>query len=178
MRVFFLRFSHESVLKMIKDIWPIIFNELIENFKNESRNKDIPILIESFRFIELLSLANEEEFTYYQWIFLLDTFNMKDLDIRNHESLLSQLIQKENKIFRPIAVDIISDGDMTIDENMIKGNQAGKSQLVIKTEGETKEDLQKAVKKFFYSIGDMNNYNAEINYEQIEDIIEKDFLKV
>ena len=178
MRVFFLRFSHESVLKMIKDIWPIIFNELIENFKNESRNKDIPILIESFRFIELLSLANEEEFTYYQWIFLLDTFNMKDLDIKNHESLLSQLIKKENKIFRPIAVDIISDGDMTIDENMIKGNQAGKSQLVIKTEGETKEELQKAVKKFFYSIGDMNNYNAEINYEQIEDIIEKDFLKV
>ena len=178
LKILFLRFSHESVLNIIKDLWPIIFNELIENFKNESRNKNIPVLIESFRFIELLSLANEEEFTLYQWIFLLDTFNMKDLDTRNNESLLSQLIKRENKIFRPIAVDIISDGNMAVDDNMIKGNQVGKSQLVIKTEGETKEELQKAVKKFFYSIGDMNNYNVEINYEQIEDIIEKDFLMV
>ena len=176
MRILFLRFSHESVLKMVKDIWPIIFNELIENFKNESRNKNISVLIESFRFIELLSLANKEEFILYQWIFLLDTFNMKELDTKDPESLLSKLIKNDNEIFRPIAVDIIKDGDMTTTEGMIKGNQVGKSQLVINTKGETKEEFQKAAKKFFYSIGDMNNYNAEINYEQIEDNIEKDFL--
>ena len=41
---------------------------------------------------------------------------------------------------------------------------------------ESLEDLQNAVKQFFYSIGDMNNYKVEINYKQIEDIIEKDFL--
>ena len=176
MRILFLRFSHEGVMKMIKDLWPIIFTELIENFKNETRNKNIKVLIESFKFVELLSLANEEEFSLYQWIFLLDTFNMKDLDTRNPESLLSDLIKRESKIFRPIAVDIISQGNMEVNDNMIKGKQVGKSQLVIKTEGETLEELQKSVKKFFYSIGDMNNYKIEINYDQIEDIIEKDFL--
>ena len=176
MRILFLRFSHEGVMKMIKDLWPIIFTELIENFKNESRNNNITVLIESFKFIELLSLANEEEFSLYQWIFLLDTFNMKDLDTRNPESLLSELIKRENKIFRPIAVDIIAQGNTKVNEDMLKGKQVGKSQLVIKPEGETLEELQKAVKKFFYSIGDMNNYKVELNYDQIEDVIEKDFL--
>ncbi len=178
MRILFLRFSHESVMKMIKDLWPIIFTELIENFKNEKRNKHITVLIESFKFIELLSLANEEEFSLYQWIFLLDTFNMKDLDTRDPNSLLSKLINKGNEIFRPIAVDIISreENQISVDDDMIEGKKVGKSELVIKTEGETLEELQKALKKFFYSIGDMNNYKVELNYEQIEDIIEKDFL--
>ena len=176
MRVLFLRFSHEGVMKMIKDLWPIIFTELIENIKDEKKNKEIKVLIECFKFIELLSLANVEEFSLYQWIFLLDTFNMKDLDTRNPESLLSDLLKKESKIFRPIALDIIDKGDMNVDEQMIEGNHKGKSELVVCPKNENLEELQKALKQFFYSIGDMNNYKVELNKKQIEDIIEKDFL--
>ncbi len=75
-------------------------------------------------------------------------------------------------------MDIISreENQISVDDDMIEGKKVGKSELVIKTEGETLEELQKALKKFFYSIGDMNNYKVELNYEQIEDIIEKDFL--
>ena len=183
MRVLFLRFSHESVLKMIKDIWPIIFTELIINFKNTKRNANNKLLIESFKFIELLSLANEEEFSFYQWIFLLDTFNMKDLDTTNPNSLLSILLKKENKSFKPIALDVISDiikneetqGTPSNDE-LIKSKNVGKSELVIVPKGEDLEDLQEVVKKLFFSIGDMNAFKAELNYDQIEDVIEKDFL--
>jgi hypothetical protein len=176
MRVLFLRFSHEGVMKMIKDLWPIIFTELIENIKDEKKQKDINLLIECFKFIELLSLVNVEEFSLYQWIFLLDTFDMKDLDTTNPESLLSDLLKKESKIFRPIALNVISEGDMKVDKPMIEGNHTGKSELVVCPKNESLEDLQNAVKQFFYSIGDMNNYKVEINYKQIEDIIEKDFL--
>jgi hypothetical protein len=176
MRVLFLRFSHEGVMKMIKDLWPIIFTELIENIKDEKKQKDINLLIECFKFIELLSLVNVEEFSLYQWIFLLDTFDMKDLDTTNPESLLSDLLKKESKIFRPIALNVISEGDMKVDKSMIEGNHIGKSELVVCPKNESLEDLQNAVKQFFYSIGDMNNYKVEINYKQIEDIIEKDFL--
>jgi hypothetical protein len=176
MRVLFLRFSHEGVMKMIKDLWPIIFTELIENIKDEKKQKDINLLIECFKFIELLSLVNVEEFSLYQWIFLLDTFDMKDLDTTNPESLLSDLLKKESKIFRPIALNVISEGDMKVDKSMIEGNHTGKSELVVCPKNESLEDLQNAVKQFFYSIGDMNNYKVEINYKQIEDIIEKDFL--
>ena len=176
MRILFLRFSHDGVMKMIKDLWPIIFTELIENFKNEKRNNNINLIIESFKFIELLSLANTEEFTLYQWIFLLDTFNMKDLDTKNPESLLSDLLKKESKIFKPVALDYISKGNMDVNEEMMEGKHEGKSTLVFCPEKATKEELQNALKKLFYSIGDMNNYKVELDSEQIEKLIEEDFI--
>ena len=176
MRILFLRFSHDGVMKMIKDLWPIIFTELIENFKNPNRNKNINLIIESFKFIELLSLANAEEFSLYQWIFLLDTFNMKDLDNKNPESLLSDLLNKENKIFKPVALDILVKGNMDVDKEMMEGKHEGKSTLIFSPEKPTLEELQDAVKKFFYSIGDMNNYKVEIDSAQIEKLIEEDFI--
>ena len=177
MRILFLRFSHDGVMKMIKDLWPIIFTELIENFKNENRNKNINLIIESFKFIELLSLANAEEFSLYQWIFLLDTFNMKDLDTKNPDSLLSDLLKKESKIFRPVALDILNKEDLkNIDNKLLEGKHEGKSTLIFCPEDPTLDELQNAVKNFFYAIGDMNNYKVELNSEQIEKIIEEDFL--
>ena len=130
MRILFLRFSHDGVMKMIKDLWPIIFTELIENFKNPNRNKNITLIIESFKFIELLALANTEEFSLYQWIFLLDTFSMKDLDIKNEESLLSELLKKECKIFKPVALDFLPKGNLNVTEDMLEGKHEGKSTLV------------------------------------------------
>ena len=53
LRVLFLRFSHEEVMKIIKDLWPIIFMELIQNIEKPKRNNDIDLVIESFKFIEL-----------------------------------------------------------------------------------------------------------------------------
>ena len=53
LRVLFLRFSHEEIMKIIKDLWPIIFMELIQNIENPKRNNDIDLVIESFKFIEL-----------------------------------------------------------------------------------------------------------------------------
>ena len=177
LRILFLRFSHEGVMKMIKDLWPIIFAELIENFKNRTRNNQINLLIESFKFIELLSLANVEEFSLYQWIFLLDTFNMKELDTRNPESLLSDLLKKESKIFKPIAVDVIGKEDnINVNDDLIEGRHKGKSELLVCPKNETLEELQNAVKKFFYSIGDMNTYKVELNLGQIENVIENDFI--
>ena len=101
---------------------------------------------------------------------------MKDLDTRDSKSLLSDLLQRERKIFRPISIEIIRKGNIDVNDEIIKGRQAGKSQLLVIPEKETLEDLQKAVKKFFYSIGDMNTYKVELNYDQIEDVIEKDFI--
>ena len=86
------------------------------------------------------------------------------------------VLQRERKIFRPISIEIIRKGNIDVNDEIIKGRQAGKSQLLVIPEKETLEDLQKAVKKFFYSIGDMNTYKVELNYDQIEDVIEKDFI--
>ena len=176
MRILFLRFSHEGVMKMIRDLWPIIFMELIMNIENEERNKKVKLVLESLKFIELLSLANIEEFILYQWIFIIDTFDMQNLNIKNENSLLFQLITNR-KIFRPIAVNLLNIEDLNkIDDKLIEGNHKSKSELYIRIKNESKQELENAVKKYFYSIGDMNSYKVYINYEQIEEVIEKDFI--
>ena len=176
MRILFLRFSHEGVMKMIRDLWPIIFIELIKNIENEDRNKDIHLLAETFKFIELLSLANIEEFSLYEWIFIMDTFNMNYLDIRKKDSLINRLLRKENKSFKPLAINILSKGKLEITDQLLEGKHQGKSELYIKTKKNNFEELYKGVKNFFYSIIDMNSYKVPVNFEQIEQIIEKDFI--
>ena len=176
MRILFLRFSHDGVMKMIKELWPIIFTEIIQNLKNENRNKELDLIIENFKFIELLSLANPEEFCLYQWIFLIDTFSMKDLDIKDQKSLLSELLQKENKIFKPVALDFLDKNNLEIDNNIMEGKHKGKSTLIFRPENATLEEMQKALKNLFYSIGDMNNYKIELDLDQVEKFIEEDFI--
>ena len=177
MRILFLRFSHEGVMKMIRDLWPIIFMELIMNIEDEERNKKVKLVLESLKFIELLSLANIEEFILYQWIFIIDTFDMQNLDIKNENSLLYHSLNKERKIFRPMTVNLLNEEDLNnVDEKLLEGNHKSKSELYIRIKNENIEDLQKAVKKYFYSIGDMNSYKVSVNYDQIEEVIEKDFI--
>ena len=179
MRVLFLRFSHDGVMKMIRDLWPIIFTELLNNIKDEKRKKDAELITESFKFIELLSLANVEEFTLYEWIFILDTYDMNNLDTRNEKSILSELLKEKSQVFKPIAVEFLKKMKSTdVNDDLLKSRNTGKSELYIcPTKGNMKELLY-AVKKFCYSIIDMNSYKVPVNYDQIEDIIENDFLDV
>jgi hypothetical protein len=176
MRILFLRFSHEGVMKMIRDLWPIIFTELIQNIENEERNKHIHLLAESFKFIELLSLANIEEFSLYEWIFIMDTYNMSYLDTRKENSMLNRLLSKDNKAFKPLAINILSKQNIEVNDALLEGKHKGKSELYIRTKNDTIDELFKGVKKFFYSIIDMNSYKVPVNFEQIEQIIEEDFI--
>jgi hypothetical protein len=179
MRVLFLRFSHDGVMKMIRDLWPIIFTELIKNIEDPNRNKDLDLVIESFKFIELLSLANVEEFCLYQWIFILDTYNMNNLDIRIPKSFLNILFDNDHKkVFKPITVKFLYKKKLfdNINDNLLKVN-SGKNELYICTKGNNENDLLEGVLKFFYSIGDMNSYKVPVNLQQIEDIMENDFIE-
>ena len=179
MRVLFLRFSHDGVMKMIRDLWPIIFTELIKNIEDPNRNKDLDLVIESFKFIELLSLANVEEFCLYQWIFILDTYNMNNLDIRIPKSFLNILFDDDHKkVFKPITVKFLYKKKLfdNINDNLLKVN-SGKNELYICTKGNNENDLLEGVLKFFYSIGDMNSYKVPVNLQQIEDIMENDFIE-
>jgi hypothetical protein len=176
MRILFLRFSHEGVMKMIRDLWPIIFTELIQNIENENRNKDVRLVSESFKFIELLSLANIEEFSLYEWIFIMDTYNMNYLDVRQEDSMINRLLDKSNKAFKPLTLNILSKGKLEINDSLLEGKHKGKNILYIRTKKGSFEELYNSIKKFFYSIGDMNSYKVPANYEQIEQIIEEDFI--
>ena len=176
MRILFLRFSHEGVMKMIRDLWPIIFTELIQNIENNERNRNIHLVAESFKFIELLSLANIEEFSLYEWIFIIDTYNKNYLDTRNEDSMINRLLSKENKAFKPLALNILSKGSLKVTDKLLEGKHEGKSELFIKTKKYDFEELFRGIKQFFYSIIDMNSYKVPVNFQQIEQIIEGDFI--
>ena len=177
MRILFFRFSHLGVMKMIKDLWPIIFMELIMNIEDNERNKKVKLVLESLKFIELLSLANIEEFILYQWIFIIDTFDMQNLNYRNESSLLFNLMKKDNKIFHPFAFSLLNLEDMkNTDEKMLEGKHKSKTELYIRIKKEDMSELQKAVQKYFYAIGDMNSYQVNDDYNQAEEVIEKDFI--
>ena len=136
-----------------------------------SKNDNL-LVNESFKFIELLSLVNIEEFSLYQWIFMLDTFDMNDLDTNNKESLLNKILSNKDILFNPLSLEIIGKGNISVNENILRGQQKGKSELYI--QGDSGNFTSK-IKQFCYSIGDMNSYKVEANYEQIEKMIENDF---
>ena len=172
-----MRFSHLGVMKMIRDLWPIIFMELIMNIEDKERNKKVKLVLESLKFIELLSLANIEEFILYQWIFIIDTFDMQNLNYKNESSLLFNLMKKDNKIFHPFAFSLLNLEDLkNVDEKLFEGKHKSKTELYIRIKNETMEELQKVLKKYFFAIGDMNSYQFYDDYEKVEEVIEKDFI--
>ena len=172
MRMLFLRFSHDGVMQMIRDLWPIIFTELIQNIKNGAKTRKNNLLLESLKFVELLSLVNIEEFSLYQWIFMIDTFDMDDLDIKNDLSLIKKLISNKEEIFMPLILGVVGKIDEEKIDKLCKSKQKGKSELCILSSNE----MRKQCLNFLYSIGDMNSYKVDANYEQIENSIETDYI--
>lgn len=72
-RVMFLRFSHENLVETLRLLWPIIFGELASIIKEKKKNTTFELNTNSLKLVELLSLANMEEFGLYQWIFMIDS---------------------------------------------------------------------------------------------------------
>ena len=60
-------------------------------------------------------------------------------------------------------------------------NKKAKSKLVINIDYNNKKDMLEGldgkIKKFFFSIGDMNNYKGDVDENNIEEVIEKDFIE-
>ena len=180
LRILFIRFSHENILEMIRQLWPIIFNEIVKNLENKVTDKNTldEFKLETFKFIELLSLKNIEEFSLYQWIFIIDTFDLERLNFQKKDSLL-QIILNQPLIFRPFSIDCCLFWNDC--ENYMISNKKAKSKLVINIDYNNKKDMLEGldgkIKKFFFSIGDMNNYKGDVDENNIEEVIEKDFIE-
>ena len=101
---------------------------------------------------------------------------MNDLDIKNENSLLKRLLNKNNKFFRPLCLEAFAGNDISFNPKKEEGEHKGKSELYIIAQNE--KTLKEKIRDFFYSIGDMNSYKVEVNYEQIEDTTENDFLNM
>ena len=155
LRMLFLKFSHDAVMQMIRDLWAIIFTELVTNINNYiTKNEGFKSVLESFKFIELLSLVNIEEFSLYQWIFLLDVFDVKECNIKI-DSLLKRLCVDQESLFKPLSLGILFTDISNIGDDMRKDKKRAKNELIIDAENEV--NFKKQLSELFYSIGDINS---------------------
>ena len=174
LRMLFLRFSHDAVMQMIRDLWPIIFTELVININNFIKeNKNFGTVLEPFKFIELLSLVNIEEFSLYQWIFMMDTFDKKDCEAKN-DSLCEKLLEDKTSLFKPLTLEIIKNNKKQFSEEIFVEEKKEKSELIIDARDD--KEFKEQIFKFFYSIGDKNCFKVKANLDQIAENIENDFI--
>lgn len=98
-RVMFLRFSHDNLIEMLRHLWPIIFSEVISILTSKKLHNNLDLQLSSLKLIELLSVANMEEFCLYQWIFVFDTYE---------QSLIKSLANiKSSSTFMPFIIELI-----------------------------------------------------------------------
>ena len=122
---------------------------------------------------------------------MLDTFDRENLDIKKEDSLINK-IKKDKLNFKPFCMKINMDLENSDNSDLIKGNNKEKNELIIvdnnlmgnsnnyeiinNEEEDENKKLTNLIKKFFFSIGDMNSYKTNINYNQIEQCYVQDFL--
>lgn len=132
-RVMFLRFSHDNLVEMLRHLWPIIFAELLNILSSKKKNSTTDLTLASLKLVELLSLANMEEFCLYQWIFTFDTFD---------SNYITSLVQAgSTKAFTPFVIEMIRNTIILNDkdEKVKKYDDFDKRGLII--------DIQKVKRK-------------------------------
>ena len=87
--------------------------------------------------------------------------------------MISKLIIDKQNLFKPLLLRIIGKKEINSNKYLTKEENKGKSELHIKTRNF--ESLIDELQKLFFSVREFNNYNININYKQIEDVILIDF---
>ena len=181
LRIMFLRFSRENLIEMVSALWPIIFAEIVNITNNKRKNTSLELNNSGYKLIELLSVANMDEFCLYQWIFFLDTFKIEDLDIDEENSELNRLLHSNDRAFKPYAMGMVKHWDECKDliekYNERKFEEFEKRTIMIHTQKLVSQDqLASMIAKIFVYVGIMNNFRNTIDLDIIEEVIEKDFL--
>ena len=185
LRVFFLRFSNENLIELIRALWPIIFSELITILTLKRKNITNELNLGCAKLIELLTISNMEEFCLYQWIFFIDSYNVEDVDIRNNDNncQLYYLLNTQNNCFKPFAFSIAKNWNKCMDFvnafNSKHYELFQKRSLTLQVQKIINEDeLGSLIAKMFTYIAIMNNFRDILDLDTVEKVIENDFLSI
>jgi len=180
-RIMFLRFSHENLVEMLRHLWPIIFTELVNILAGRKKNNPLDLSLSSVKLIEELSLANMEEFCLYQWIFLIDTYEVNKMNPDNQLNIINSLLHSDLRAFKPLEMELVRDffkhSDLVVDINKLKCDEYQKRGLIVQTQKlDSKEELSNYVSRLFFYIALMNNFRTKVDWDAVENMIEGDFL--
>ena len=104
LRVLFIRFSHENLLEILRQLWPMIFTDIIIKLSNTSDSQiknDGDVVLAVLKFIEFLSVVNKEFFSAFQWVFFQDTNDLNRLRISEEK------ITFTNTCFKPLSMEVL-----------------------------------------------------------------------
>ena len=183
LRVMFLRFSNENLIELIRDLWPIIFSELITILTKKRKNITDELNLGCAKLIELLTITNMEEFCLYQWIFFIDSYNVDDVYILNDDknSQLHYLLNTQENCFKPFAFSFAKNWNKCMDfVNQFNSRHFElfqKRSLTLQVQKIINEDeLGSLIAKMFTYVAIMNNFRDILDLDSVEKVIENDFL--
>ena len=104
----------------------------------------------------------------------VNTFDIKDCDIKKTESLSKKLLVDTENLFKPLTFEFIKDDVSNLNDEVLEGKKRAKNELII--DAETEGKFRRQLYEFYYSIVDINSFKVEANYKQIAENIEKDFI--
>ncbi|EGR32623.1 n-terminal domain protein [Ichthyophthirius multifiliis] len=88
-RIMILRMSQIVLVDFFRTIWPILLNLLIKIFsKKDNSLININLIFAGLKLIELISIVQIEDFYFYQWIFLFDTFGVNIEKIQQDQYII------------------------------------------------------------------------------------------
>ena len=164
--------NRELKVKFMKNLAKLLYGLLEMKSDYVLNDKDV-----DNRMPKVIDCWNSKPFVFIESKKLAGGKTVNERAIEDALLLDEVFLKKETQIFKPIAMNISNDWKSDI---KFKGNGKTKSELIIvsKTQNESESEMIGLVKKFFYSIGDMNNFKVNVNYTQIEEVIEDDFLTI
>ena len=80
-RIIIIRLSPSNLNELFKHIWPMLLSLLIQICKS---HQNINLVLAGLKVIEILSVAQLDQFFLYQWVFVYDYFGIK-LESKGHE---------------------------------------------------------------------------------------------
>ena len=109
-RIILLRLSPDNLVESLRKLWPNLLNELINILEtNDTETEDgCALTIEALKLIEVLSLLNLEDFQLNQWIFIMDSYNIKKTSFTKKD-MNKVILSTPPEYFQPYVVGLFED---------------------------------------------------------------------
>ena len=121
-RVLLIKFNNDTLIDLLKHFWPILFNFLITLLKSYERSH-ANLIYSCFKLLECLNLICNDEFGFYEWVFLNERQDKEGNYIDDFKPLLCNLIQtlEFNKdVITEIPNNIVNTSSLTC--NLVSSN--------------------------------------------------------
>lgn len=200
-RVLILRLSSKNLEELFSKIWPMLLTLLLQIFspqrvgqKQEIKNTNL--LVAGLKLIELMSVAQIDEFYMHQWMFIFDYFGLKIENARTNaqqtdaqqQLALSPHAAEQVRMtpfqYQPCIINCLPSQEFKIQyvnfqyADEVQTTYKKKQRKLIMVQSKFEDEMQLKTQALYlcqYMISN-NEYRCDVEESQIESLIEDEFL--